>query len=52
MIIESLGRLNHHSQVAQSDETIIAFFILPAKTNNSNVGSLKGHAILNALSLE
>lgn len=49
MFIESLARLNHYLQVAQSDKTIIAFFIMPAKTNNFNVESLKGQAIAKQL---
>lgn len=49
IFIESLARLNHYLQVAQSDKTVIAFFIMPAKTNNFNVESLKGQAIAKQL---
>lgn len=49
MFIEALARLNHYLQVAQSDKTVIAFFIMPAKTNNFNVESLRGQAIAKQL---
>lgn len=34
-----------HSQVSHSDVTVIAFFIMPARTNNFNVETLKGQAV-------
>lgn len=49
MFIESLARLNHYLQVSQSDKTVVAFFIMPAKTNNYNVESLRGQAITKRL---
>lgn len=33
------------SQVHKNDVTVVVFFIMPAKTNNFNVESLKGQAI-------
>lgn len=33
------------SQVSHSDVTVIAFFIMPARTNNFNVETLKGQAV-------
>lgn len=33
------------SQVNHSDVTVIAFFIMPARTNNFNVETLKGQAV-------
>lgn len=32
-------------QVNHSDVTVIAFFIMPARTNNFNVETLKGQAV-------
>ena len=49
MFIESLARLNHRLQVSQSDKTVVAFLIFPAKTNNFNVETLKGQAIARQL---
>lgn len=33
------------SQVHRNDVTVVVFFIMPAKTNNFNVESLKGQAV-------
>lgn len=32
-------------QLHRSDVTVVGFFIMPAKTNNFNVESLKGQAV-------
>ncbi|KAF4530708.1 hypothetical protein B566_EDAN004949, partial [Ephemera danica] len=45
VFIEALARLNHYLKAAHSDATVVAFLIFPAKTNNFNVESLRGHAI-------
>ncbi|XP_072309805.1 LOW QUALITY PROTEIN: glycogen [starch] synthase, liver [Eucyclogobius newberryi] len=45
IFLESLSRLNYLLRVHRSDVTVVAFFIMPAKTNNFNVESLKGQAI-------
>ncbi|XP_026882446.2 glycogen [starch] synthase, liver [Electrophorus electricus] len=45
VFLESLARLNYLLRVRKSDTTIIVFFIMPAKTNNFNVESLKGQAV-------
>ena len=49
MFIECLARLNHALKEAKSDKTIVAFLIMPAKTNNFNVESLRGQAIAKQL---
>ncbi|XP_063545628.1 glycogen [starch] synthase [Cydia strobilella] len=49
VFIEALARLNHYLKAAGSDMTIVAFLIFPAKTNNFNVESLRGHAVTKAL---
>jgi glycogen(starch) synthase len=36
-------------QSSQSDVTVVAFLIFPAKTNNFNVESLRGHAVTKSL---
>lgn len=36
-------------QAANSDATVVAFLIFPAKTNNFNVESLRGHAVTKSL---
>lgn len=33
------------SQVNGSEQTVVAFFIMPARTNNFNVETLKGQAV-------
>ncbi|XP_041367402.1 glycogen [starch] synthase-like [Gigantopelta aegis] len=49
MFIEALARLNHFMKEAGSDMTVVAFLILPARTNNFNVESLRGQAIAKQL---
>lgn len=49
IFIESLARLNHFLKAAGSDTTVVAFLIFPAKTNNFNVESLRGHAVTKQL---
>ncbi|KAM9309216.1 glycogen [starch] synthase, liver [Pholidichthys leucotaenia] len=45
IFIEALARLNYLLRVHRSDVTVVVFFIMPAKTNNFNVESLKGQAV-------
>ncbi|XP_030623903.1 glycogen [starch] synthase, liver isoform X1 [Chanos chanos] len=45
VFLESLSRLNYLLRVHKSDVTVVVFFIMPAKTNNFNVESLKGQAV-------
>ena len=45
MFIEALARLNHYLKVANSQVTVVAFFIFPALTNSYNIEALKGQAI-------
>uniref|UniRef100_A0A8C2Z741 Glycogen [starch] synthase n=1 Tax=Cyclopterus lumpus TaxID=8103 RepID=A0A8C2Z741_CYCLU len=45
IFIESLSRLNYLLRVHRKDITVVVFFIMPAKTNNFNVESLKGQAV-------
>ncbi|KAM9334439.1 glycogen [starch] synthase, liver [Symphorus nematophorus] len=45
IFLESLSRLNYLLRVHRNDVTVVVFFIMPAKTNNFNVESLKGQAI-------
>lgn len=45
IFLESLSRLNYLLRVHRNDMTIVVFFIMPAKTNNFNVESLKGQAV-------
>ncbi|XP_062917579.1 glycogen [starch] synthase, muscle-like [Mobula hypostoma] len=45
IFLEALARLNYLLQTHQSVVTVIAFFIMPARTNNFNVESLKGQAV-------
>ncbi|KAK3095937.1 hypothetical protein FSP39_021056 [Pinctada imbricata] len=45
MFIESLARLNHFMKSSNSEMTVVAFLIFPAKNNNFNVESLRGQAI-------
>ncbi|ODQ50423.1 glycogen synthase [Saitoella complicata NRRL Y-17804] len=49
MFIESLARLNEKMKEAQSDMTIVAFIIMPAKTHSYTVESLKGQAVMKSL---
>ncbi|KAL7370776.1 hypothetical protein ABVT39_010796 [Epinephelus coioides] len=45
IFLESLSRLNYLLRVHRNDVTVVVFFIMPAKTNNFNVESLKGQAV-------
>lgn len=45
IFIEALARLNHYLKTSRSDLTVVAFLIFPARTNNFNVESLRGHAV-------
>ncbi|XP_051898824.1 glycogen [starch] synthase, muscle-like [Pristis pectinata] len=45
VFLEALARLNHLLQTHQSTVTVVAFFIMPARTNNFNVETLKGQAV-------
>lgn len=49
LFIESLARLNHKLKMANSDHTVVAFIIFPAKTKNFNVDSLQGQAVAKQL---
>ncbi|KAJ8681842.1 hypothetical protein QAD02_017634 [Eretmocerus hayati] len=49
IFIESLARLNHYIKVSKLEITVVAFMIFPAKTNNFNVESLRGHAVTKSL---
>ncbi|XP_074022133.1 glycogen [starch] synthase, liver isoform X2 [Numenius arquata] len=45
MFLEALSRLNFLLRVHKTDVTVVVFFIMPAKTNNFNVETLKGQAV-------
>lgn len=45
IFLESLSRLNYLLRVHRNDMTVVVFLIMPAKTNNFNVESLKGQAV-------
>ncbi|GLV37040.1 Glycogen synthase [Carabus blaptoides fortunei] len=49
IFVEALSRLNHYLKAGHSDVTVVAFMIFPAKTNNFNVESLRGHAVTKSL---
>jgi glycogen(starch) synthase len=49
IFIEALARLNHYLKNANSDMTVVAFLIFPARTDNFNVESLRGHAVTKSL---
>lgn len=49
IFIEALSRLNHMLKTSLPDVTVVAFLIFPAKTNNFNVESLRGHAVTKQL---
>ncbi|CAK8692413.1 glycogen [starch] synthase, muscle-like [Clavelina lepadiformis] len=49
MYIECMSRLNHRLKMINSDVTVVAFLIFPAATNNFNVESLKGQAVVKQL---
>ncbi|XP_048191131.1 glycogen [starch] synthase, liver [Perognathus longimembris pacificus] len=45
ILLESLSRLNFLLRLHKSNVTVVVFFIMPAKTNNFNVETLKGQAV-------
>ncbi|XP_048466503.1 glycogen [starch] synthase, liver isoform X2 [Rhincodon typus] len=45
LFIEALSRLNFLLRVHKCDVTVVVFFIMPAKTHNFNVETLKGQAV-------
>uniref|UniRef100_A0A5F8G6L3 Glycogen [starch] synthase n=1 Tax=Monodelphis domestica TaxID=13616 RepID=A0A5F8G6L3_MONDO len=45
IFLEALSRLNFLLRVHKNDVTVVVFFIMPAKTNNFNVETLKGQAV-------
>uniref|UniRef100_A0A8C0FZ48 Glycogen [starch] synthase n=1 Tax=Chelonoidis abingdonii TaxID=106734 RepID=A0A8C0FZ48_CHEAB len=45
IFLEALARLNYLLRVNGSQVTVVTFFIMPARTNNFNVESLKGQAV-------
>ncbi|XP_065319610.1 glycogen [starch] synthase-like isoform X2 [Gordionus sp. m RMFG-2023] len=49
IFLEALARLNSFMQKSGTDTTVIAFLIFPARTNNFNVESLRGQAIVKQL---
>lgn len=49
IFIESLARLNAALKQSNPETTVIAFLVFPAKTNNFNVESLRGHAVVKQL---
>lgn len=49
MFIESLARLNHRLQKANSKTTVVAFIIMPASTNSYTIEALKGQAVTKQL---
>lgn len=49
IFIESLARLNALLKYEKPDATVVAFLIFPTKTNNFNVESLRGHAVVKQL---
>ncbi|RMD43717.1 hypothetical protein DV735_g1455, partial [Chaetothyriales sp. CBS 134920] len=50
MFIEGLARLNHRMKLSGTKTTVIAFLIMPAQTSSLSVESLKGQAVIKALS--
>ena len=49
MFIESLARLNHRLQKANSQMTVVAFIIMPAATQSYTIEALKGQAVIKQL---
>ncbi|CCD26524.1 glycogen (starch) synthase GSY1 NDAI_0H03510 [Naumovozyma dairenensis CBS 421] len=49
MFIEALARLNYRLKVAGSKMTVVAFIIMPAKTNSFTVEALKSQAVVKSL---
>ncbi|VVT56991.1 uncharacterized protein SAPINGB_P005478 [Magnusiomyces paraingens] len=50
MFIEALARLNHKLKTAHSNKTVVAFIIMPAATHSYTNETLKGQAVIKALS--
>ncbi|KAI9362920.1 glycogen synthase [Zopfochytrium polystomum] len=49
MYIESLARLNARLKEANSNVTVVAFIIMPARTHSYTVDALKGQAVIKQL---
>ncbi|CCF59982.1 hypothetical protein KAFR_0I02020 [Kazachstania africana CBS 2517] len=49
MFLEALARLNYRLKVSGSKKTVVAFIIMPAKTNSFTVEALRGQAVVKAL---
>lgn len=49
VFIEALARLNHRMKEAGSDVTFVAFLIFPGATDNFNIESLRGQAVVKQL---
>ncbi|EDO14589.1 hypothetical protein Kpol_295p5 [Vanderwaltozyma polyspora DSM 70294] len=49
MFIEALARLNYRLKVSGSKKTVVAFIIMPAKTNSFTVEALRSQAVVKAL---
>ncbi|KAI9828465.1 MAG: glycogen synthase isoform 1 [Thelocarpon impressellum] len=49
MFIESLARLNHRMKTEGSKMTVVAFIVMPAKTQSLTVEALKGQAVIKSL---
>ncbi len=49
MYIEALARLNYRLKESGSKITVVAFIIMPAKTNSYTVETLKGQAVIKSL---
>ncbi|CCE62025.1 hypothetical protein TPHA_0B03550 [Tetrapisispora phaffii CBS 4417] len=49
MYIEALARLNYRLKVSGSKKTVVAFIIMPAKTNSFTVEALRSQAVVKSL---
>ena len=49
MFIEALARLNYRLKLSGSKKTVVAFIVMPAKTNSFTVEELKSQAVVKAL---
>ncbi|CCF57438.1 hypothetical protein KAFR_0C04470 [Kazachstania africana CBS 2517] len=49
MFIEALARLNYRLKMSGSNKTVVAFIIMPAKTNSYTVEALKNQAAVKSL---
>lgn len=47
--IEALARLNHKLKAANSNLTVVAFIIMPAKNNSYTIETLRGQAVIRQL---